>query len=831
MANKSPSYWQQRFSDLENAQNQYGQRTYHQIEGAFDKAQREIQSQIETWYSRYATNNGISMAEARKQLTAAELKELRWDVEEYIKYGQQNALNQQWMKELENASARFHISRLEALKLRSQNALEVAFGNEADAIDGMLKHLYQDGYYRTCFEIQKGFNIGWGIGQIDEKKLQKVISKPWAADGKSFSERVWQSRTTMIGELHQQLTRTIIQGKAPDQAIEHMTNFLNNKTKNAKYQAGRLVMTEQAFISSAAQKDAFNELDVEQFEIVATLDSRTSEICQDMDGKVYEMKDFEPGVTAPPFHCFCRSTTVPYFDDEWGRSGDRAARDSEGNTYYVPSDMKYKDWKKALVGGNGQGLTKIDSIDDLNKQLADKQLELDAIKKAIFDVSDRQDEWQKGKWNTTFNKFEAMSDDEYKKHIDKLRMQEADLTAELQKVFDINDKYYDRPKRGTPEFDEWQKWKDENFTSIDDLYARMDKIRDARSPIQEELKEAEKFNAWKAKFGDMTAQDFQDEVDRLTAKQKAIQKEMDDINQRIKDVQKLQTEAAYSAKSLQEIKDVIMKNHETILKSDIHKKEFDEIISSMDKDHANLYEKMSHNFSKSSYNKGSGFYSPYGKRIEMNLSSNAWDKRMERSCTGAWKTKFHEEMHQLDHMLASSKSHFALLDGTTDQYYKLAFTNTKSVYGKKMIAAIDDDIVDLINKAIDWDGGKINHIKSLGRIPSEAKSTIIKYLKEHYKTPKARASIDTVTDAIGLTTNAKIHPYSHGFWGHSKSYSSSNGKDGATSEAWANLAGFMMRGDKEALDAVSAIMPRTVKTYQDIFDEVIEYAKSNDIKY
>lgn len=370
MAKKSSAYWQKRFSALENAQNQYGQNTFHQIEPAFDKAERQIQAQIEAWYARYASNNGITLAEARKQLSAVELKELQWDVQEYIKYGQENAMNQQWMKELENASARFHISRLEALKLRTQQSLEVAFGNELDSLDGMVKRLYQSGYYHTCFEVQKGFNIGWEIGQIDERKLQKVISKPWAADGKTFSDRVWQSKTTMVNELHQQMTRTIIQGKAPDEAIKSMTKYLQNKTKNAKYNAGRLVMTEQAFISSAAQKDAFNDLDVEEFEIVATLDSHTSDICREMDGKHFPMKDFQPGVTAPPFHVWCRSTTVPYFDDEWGRSGERAARGEDGKTYYVPADMTYPEWEKAMVDGQ---------TDDLKPAVPDDTMKVEEV--------------------------------------------------------------------------------------------------------------------------------------------------------------------------------------------------------------------------------------------------------------------------------------------------------------------------------------------------------------------------------------------------------------------------------------------------------------------
>lgn len=404
---KDRKYWEKRFSDLENAANQYGQKTFHQIEPAFDKAQRQIQAQIETWYQRYADNNGITMAETRKQLSAAELKELQWDVQEYIKYGQENAINQQWMKQLENASAKFHISRLEALKLRTQQSLEVAFGNELDSMDGMVKNLYQSGYYHTCFEVQKGFNIGWEIGQIDERKLQKVISKPWAADGKTFSDRVWQSKTTMVNELHQQMTRTIIQGKAPDEAIKSMTKYLQNKTKNAKYNAGRLVMTEQAFISSAAQKDAFNDLDVEEFEIVATLDSHTSDICREMDGKHFPMKDFQPGVTAPPFHVWCRSTTVPYFDDEFDAVGERAARDEEtGKTYFVPANMTYKEWNKAFVQGDKSDLkeTTPDDTIKVQEKISDQNTKIDDLKQQFSDITEgySYDEW--------FSEFDSIED-------------------------------------------------------------------------------------------------------------------------------------------------------------------------------------------------------------------------------------------------------------------------------------------------------------------------------------------------------------------------------------------------------------------------------------
>lgn len=355
MSKKTSDYWKKRFETLESASNAYGQDAFRQIEPAFDKAQRQIQGEIEAWYGRIANNNKITIEEARKLLNADELKEFKWDVKEYIKYGHENDMNQLWMKELENASAKYHISRLEALKVRVQQAAEVAFGNELDMVDSMARKVFTENYYHSIFEVQKGFNIGWNIGQIDERKLEKLISKPWAADGRNFSDRIWNSKTQMVNELHQQLTRTCLLGKTPDDAIKYTSKFVDKKFKNAKVQAGRLVMTEQAYFHSVSQKEAFNDLDVEEFEVVATLDSHTSEVCQEMDGKHFPMKDYQPGVTAPPFHVWCRSVTVPWFDDEFNL-GERAARDVEtGETYYVPSDMKYSDWKKSQDGLYGDG--------------------------------------------------------------------------------------------------------------------------------------------------------------------------------------------------------------------------------------------------------------------------------------------------------------------------------------------------------------------------------------------------------------------------------------------------------------------------------------------
>ncbi len=355
------SYWKERFKQLEAAQNRKGADTYLEIENQYRQAQKEIEGKINTWYQRFATNNNLSMAEARRMLRDKELAELKWNVKDYIKQGQANAFNGQWIKELENASARFHISRLEALKLQTQQSLELMFGNQLDSIDTAMKRIYLDGYYHTAYELQKGFEIGWDIAGLDQKKIEKVIRKPWAVDGKNFSERIWGNKEKLISEVHREITQDIILGRDPQKAIDNISKKMNT----SKVNAGRLIMTEEAYFSSAAQKDCFQDLGVEQYEIVATLDSHTSDICQNLDGQVFPMKDFEPGVTAPPFHVYCRSTTVPYFEEDFGQVGKRAARGEDGKTYYVSADMTYKEWKKSFVdSGDKDNIIQIPQIPD-----------------------------------------------------------------------------------------------------------------------------------------------------------------------------------------------------------------------------------------------------------------------------------------------------------------------------------------------------------------------------------------------------------------------------------------------------------------------------------
>lgn len=345
-------YWRGRFSILEDSAHREAQQTIQAMEEMYLDAQRSVQKEIESWYARFADNNQISLTDARKWLTAGQLEEFHWTVEQYIKIGEQAGLDAAWLKKLENASARFHISRLESVQMGIQQQLELLYGNQVDSLDALLKKVVGNGYTHTAFEVQKGVGLGWDITALNQKKLETLLSKPWTTDGRTFRDRCWLNKNDLVGSVSKSLTQGLLRGDSPAK----ITTAIQKQFGVHRYKAGRLVNTETTYFNAVATKESYKDLGVEMVEIIETLDSHTCSICSSLDGKVIPIAQYEPGVTVPPFHPNCRGTTAPAIDPKY--AGERAARNEDGKVYYVPANMKYADWVQTFVkGGSKGGLT------------------------------------------------------------------------------------------------------------------------------------------------------------------------------------------------------------------------------------------------------------------------------------------------------------------------------------------------------------------------------------------------------------------------------------------------------------------------------------------
>lgn len=338
-------YWAERFEQLTEAELRKADDLSAEMVKEYRQTAQDLNDDIQRWYARFAAENKMSLAEARRVLTGRELAEFRWTVDEYIKYAKKADLSEAYIQKLKNASARVHIDRLEAIRMQMAQHIEKLAAKGNARLTDVLRDIYPDAQMRTAYEVQKkkGFEP---FARIPEEDVDRILKKPWVSDGLNFSDRIWRDKERLLNTLQGELTRGLIRGEPYGKIAQRIAGRMGV----ARSAAARLVETEAAFFSSKGQLDAFRDLGVEQYEFVATLDSRTSETCREMDGKVLPLSEFKPGITAPPLHCHCRSTTCPYFDDEFTEGETRAARDPEtGKTVQVDSRLTYESWKNIFV--------------------------------------------------------------------------------------------------------------------------------------------------------------------------------------------------------------------------------------------------------------------------------------------------------------------------------------------------------------------------------------------------------------------------------------------------------------------------------------------------
>lgn len=327
-------YWKKRQEQLFLQGEKSIKEYYKELKKAFTIAQNEIKIQLFEFYSQYAKENGVSFVEAQKRLSQAELKGLQ----EYIERVQQTMGT--YDLTLSNMSIKARVTRLEALQMQIDAILQELYATSYEQKGKeVLTNIYEDNYNQLWYHSDKYLGIHQEFAHINPRDVEQVISYPF--NGQNFSQRLWKQKDFLQMKLNECLTHSLIVGTEPSKlAKDFATHF-----ERREYEAYRLLHTETSYVLEQSTLAGYKESGVEYYKILATLDQKTSDICKKQDGKVYAISEAVVGVNYPPFHIFCRTTTVPEYEDV-PAEGFRMARGEDGKPMKVPADMTYLEWEK-----------------------------------------------------------------------------------------------------------------------------------------------------------------------------------------------------------------------------------------------------------------------------------------------------------------------------------------------------------------------------------------------------------------------------------------------------------------------------------------------------
>ena len=335
-------YWKNRFikstKDVFDSDEEYVKEIFKIYERTIEDIDGEI-------FKLLSAMEDVSMAEAKKLLNKYEIRSFKSGLDEFRK-ASKGFISLNIEQELDIISRRVRISRLQAMQVSMKSKVASLLNQEQKKLFDHLSNNFTSSYYKDLYELQRitGYK---NINSLSKDFVNNILNTSWTNDGENFSDRIWKRKDKLLATLDTDLRQGLITGKRPDE----ITKVISDKLEVSKSNAKRLVLTESSAIHSQSRKAMYERMGVEKYEVVATLDLRTSNICRDLDGKVFDVKDYERGVTAPPYHVYCRSTTVPYYDDDIQAEieNSRMARDPETGKSIRVEDLTYKEWYKKYV--------------------------------------------------------------------------------------------------------------------------------------------------------------------------------------------------------------------------------------------------------------------------------------------------------------------------------------------------------------------------------------------------------------------------------------------------------------------------------------------------
>lgn len=316
---KSKNYWEKRAERQEKKVYKEGDKLLKELDKNLNNARKEIQKSINDLVARYMELTELSYTDAMRNLTSSEFREWRMTLEEYMaeieKFkGIDEKIADKLKLELETLAMKSRISRLDTLKAQIDMELNRKAYTEHKALKGTLETVYNDSYR----DIRLDFGVESSVAYLDTDTLSDLINYPWS--GTDFSNRIWENRAALGRVLKEEIIQSFIQGISVKDLSDKIMGRMNSDRKNTE----RLVRTELNYALNQATKKGYKDSEVEEYEYLAEIDSRTSPQCRELNGKIFKLKDAKVGINYPPMHPHCRSTTIPVIEYE-------ALKESEKN--------------------------------------------------------------------------------------------------------------------------------------------------------------------------------------------------------------------------------------------------------------------------------------------------------------------------------------------------------------------------------------------------------------------------------------------------------------------------------------------------------------------
>jgi SPP1 gp7 family putative phage head morphogenesis protein len=194
----------------------------------------------------------------------------------------------------------YKLDRYWQLQAQTRNELQRLGERQVVALTKTFERNFFEIYYSFAPEGMKAFNT------LDKASVTQMIQQIWVADGKTFSQRVWDNTERLMETLNEQLLLCATTGKKTTE----LKKALQERFGVSYHRADTLARTELVHIQTQAAKQRYMDYGIEYVEVLVDSDARTCDLCKELIGKKFRTTDTPP----LPVHPNERCCLVPVID-------------------------------------------------------------------------------------------------------------------------------------------------------------------------------------------------------------------------------------------------------------------------------------------------------------------------------------------------------------------------------------------------------------------------------------------------------------------------------------------------------------------------------------
>ena len=325
-------YWKKRIEAEQFAKMERSATISDEIGRLYDYHFKELEKEIRAFEQRYADKNGLPLSEVKARVDEMDVRVFE---EKAKKYVAEKDFSAKANSELELYNLKMKINRLELLQYQLDLEM-VALG---DAEHKLTERFLNDEYVKEI-ENQSGL-LGQSV--LSAKQITQTVRTVLNTSfkGATWSNRIWQRQDALREIVARMAEDYLLKGKNPTTMIAKIRKEFGASASEAK----RLAVTEGARVATEAQRQSYKSNGYDEYEFIA--EPTACDICKALNGKIFKVKDMEPGENAAPMHPHCHCSTAAHFsmsDDEY----EKLIQDSWHSVYPHMDNVinKYVDGKE-----------------------------------------------------------------------------------------------------------------------------------------------------------------------------------------------------------------------------------------------------------------------------------------------------------------------------------------------------------------------------------------------------------------------------------------------------------------------------------------------------